>query len=114
MKFETHNDNPKVEDEACNGTCLQGEITASYEDLVEAFGEPTEGDEYKTDAEWCVKFADGTIATVYNWKNGLNYCGPAEGTQTRKITDWHIGGFSLDAVARVHVVMAKRGVTNGK
>ncbi len=116
MKFETHNDNPAVEEEACNGTCLQGEITADYNELVMAFGEPTAGDEYKVDAEWCIKFANGTIATVYNWKNGINYCGPSEGTPTEQITHWHIGGFNPDAVDLVRgEVFAKQrgGVTSG-
>jgi hypothetical protein len=80
-----------------NGTSLKGHITASYAKLVEAFGPPThDGDGYKTDAEWTLEFEDGTIATIYNWKNGRNYCGAA-GMPVEMITEWNIGGHDGDA-----------------
>jgi hypothetical protein len=56
-----------------------------------------EGDGYKTDAEWEIKFEDGSIATIYNWKDGKNYCGHS-GLKTVNIRDWHIGGFSSGVV----------------
>ncbi len=83
-----------------NGTSLQGYLDASYADLCKAFGTPCEGDGHKIDAEWCLAFPDGTVATVYNWKNGTNYNGD-EGTPTDKIRDWHIGGHSEAAVRTV-------------
>lgn len=78
--------------------CLQGYIKISYSKLVEAFGEPTEGDAYKVDAEWIIEFATGEIGTIYNYKNGKNYC-DGNGLATENIVDWHIGG-SSDAVVR--------------
>ena len=59
------------------GTSLQGYIKASYEQLLKAFGPPNPNlcDNYKTDVEWAFEFADGTVATLYNWKNGKNYLG---------------------------------------
>ena len=48
-------------------------------------------DEYKTDVNWGLEFEDGTIATIYNWKNGKNYCGE-RGLPVEDITEWHIGG----------------------
>ena len=66
MKFVTHNTN----DVDINGTHLQGHINCSYDRLTELLGEPTEGDGYKVDAEWALQFDDGTIITIYNWKNG--------------------------------------------
>jgi|TARA_A100001201_G_scaffold2068_2_gene5148 hypothetical protein len=85
------------------GTFLQGYIKATYEQLLKAFGEPhdPDGDNYKTDVEWAFKFADGTVATIYNWKNGHNYLGEAEGLELNDITEWHVGGFNQKAVARV-------------
>jgi hypothetical protein len=83
-----------------NGSCLQGYIAANYHDLVEVFGEPSNGDEYKIDAEWDILFEDGTVATIYNWKNGYNYCGMG-GLHVDDITDWHVGGFSKQAVQNV-------------
>ena len=82
-----------------DGTCLQGQITANYDDLVRAFGAPLAGDDYKTDAEWVVR-VNATTATIYNWKNGRSYLG-ADGTQTEQITCWNIGGRSHEAVVLV-------------
>ena len=85
------------------GTFLQGYIKASYEQLVKTFGEPhdPDGDNYKTDVEWAFEFADGTIATLYNWKNGKNYLGEAECLELNDIYEWHVGGFSEKAVAKL-------------
>ena len=69
-----------------DGTSLQGYIEANYWDLVDTFGEPEQGDQYKTQAEWCLKFADGTLATIYDWKQS---CKPQD------VTKWNIGGFSI-------------------
>lgn len=94
-----------VNEECPNGTFLQGHITAKYKDIVSKLGGPTTGDGYKVDAEWVV--SDGaTIATLYNYKDGINYCGPCEGTPVYNITDWHIGGHSRDAVDLIQQVMA--------
>ena len=85
------------------GTFLQGYIKASYDQLVKTFGEPhdPDGDNYKTDVEWAFEFADGTVATLYNWKNGKNYLGEAEGLELNDIYEWHVGGFSEKAVAKL-------------
>ena len=85
------------------GTYLQGYIKASYEQLVKTFGEPhdPDGDNYKTDVEWAFEFADGTIATLYNWKNGKNYLGEAEGLELNDIYEWNVGGNSDKAVAKL-------------
>jgi hypothetical protein len=90
-----------------NMTSLQGYIQTSYADLVGCFGEPTcDGDGYKVDAEWIVTFADGVVATIYNYKTGRNYCGE-EGQDVEDITQWHIGGHpGTDAEGRVEEVMS--------
>jgi len=75
-----------------NGTCLQGYICASYKSLVTKLGPPSDNyDDYKSDAEWHIEFEDGAVATIYNWKDGKNYCGD-EGLELSEITEWHIGG----------------------
>ena len=85
----------KVNDDSINisGTSYTGEVTAKYSLLVEKLGEPLAEsfDNYKTDAEWHIEFEDGTVTTVYNWKDGKNYCGD-EGLDVEDITEWHIGG----------------------
>ena len=90
MKYE------KFED--ITGTHLQGHISTTYENIVSVLGKQHHnGDDYKTDAEWSIKFEDGTIATLYNWKNGKNYCGD-EGCELEDIIEWNIGGHSPRAV----------------
>lgn len=99
MKFVTHNDR-EID---VNGTFLVGEINADYNTLVSAFGEPAEGID-KIDVTWKIKFSDGTIATIYNYKDGKNYLGES-GMATEKITNWHIGGKSSKAFSCVEEVL---------
>jgi len=100
IKFETHHEKECIN---TNGTCLQGYLNASYEKLVELFGEPLEGN-YKTDAEWEVQFSDGTIATIYNWKDGKNYCGES-GVDIFDIESWHVGGNSSRSELMVNLAI---------
>ena len=87
-----------------NGTSLQGYIKTDYSTLVEKFGEPTYiGGGDKTTVDWQLLFTavdeDGERpinATIYDWKlRDTPY-----GTY-----DWHIGGFSMDAVDMVEKVV---------
>ena len=93
--FTTNNIDP-------TGTSLQGYLRVSYADLVKKLGEPTENfDDFKSDAAWYIRWNDGVIATIYNWKNGKNYCGP-EGLTVEAITLWNVGGLtSSDGVDRL-------------
>ena len=100
MEFEVRNDDYSM----TNMSHLQGHIHVPYNDLVKTFGDPGIGVD-KTDAEWRIKFKDGTIATIYNYKDGYNYNGPA-GLPVERIKDWHIGGFEQTAVERVVRVIA--------
>jgi hypothetical protein len=99
MKFQTHND----KEININGTSGQEDFIANYSDLVKCFGEPlldVSGDE-KTDAEWNIEFEDGTVASIYNWKNGKNFdC--ENGDYVKDISEWNIGGENETAVIRVH------------
>lgn len=86
------------------GTHLVGYIDISYAELKSTLGPSSDFfDDYKSDAEWRIEFEDGTIATIYNYKDGKNYLG-AEGTPKTKIRDWHIGGTSQRAVELVHAL----------
>ena len=94
-----------------SGAHLQGHVNATYEELVRVFGEPNrESDGYKTDAEWAFTITrDGReVATIYNYKNGINYMG-SQGIPVRKITRWNIGGFTQLAVKWVEASLG-RGV----
>jgi major membrane immunogen (membrane-anchored lipoprotein) len=94
----------KVNDKDINVNCtsLQGYINCTYDDLTATLGYPLEDgfDDYKSDAEWTIEFDDGTVATVYNYKNGKNYLGD-EGTDVCYIEQWHIGGRDETAVQKV-------------
>ena len=107
MKFTTHNQ-AIIE---TNGTHLQGYIQTNYADLIKVFGIPKVWDDYKTDAEWKVCFEDGTRATIYNYKDGKNYCGKY-GLEVQEIKEWHIGGFNQDAVDRVLKALHATDLTN--
>ena len=80
MKFRVNH----IDDDA-SGTSLTGYLPmpTPFADLVAAFGEPL-GPGDKTLAEWVIRFADGTVATVYDYKN--------YGMRREDVTSWHIGG----------------------
>lgn len=97
MKYEKLLNTTKI-----NGSAYQGDIEITYDEIVAVIGNPChDGDGYKLDAEWVLEFEDGTIATIYNWKDGKNYLGDM-GFTVKEICNWHIGGFNQDAVDRVH------------
>lgn len=91
MKYITHND----QDINVNMTHYQGEVRASYDLLATLFGQPHCGDGYKVDAQWKIEWEDGVVATIYNYKNGVNYLGWREGIPTELITEWNIGGHDI-------------------
>ena len=88
----------QMDDYVPSGSCLKGHITASYDALVEAFGEPNilnaeEGD--KVWNEWGIRFSDGDddiYATIYDWKEPDAYVSHVGGYR------WHIGGKQVEAV----------------
>ena len=69
-------------------TGLVGYVNTTYADLVEAFGKPLSGSgDGKVNSEWIIKFANGEVATIYDWKEYRSI------SETEKIS-WHIGGNS--------------------
>ena len=97
LRFKTHNDS----DIDVNGTSHQGEISETFENLLKVFGTPMgASDDGKVDVEWNIKFNDGVVATIYNWKNGPNYCGET-GLHHNQIFEWHVGGFDQRALEQV-------------
>ena len=108
MTLVTHNTNPTL----CPiGTHRQGYVNTTYDRLVEVFGEPESGDGRKVDAEWIVQDSETEVlATIYNYKDGVNYNG-ADGTPTTQITDWHVGGVDARAVDLVQRALATAAST---
>ena len=89
--YVTHNESEDIIEETV-GTWRVGLVGATYADLVMAFGEPMESDDISTNFEWCIKFDDGTVATVYDY-NML--------TPSFVAMDWHVGGRDGHAAALV-------------
>lgn len=108
IKFTTHNDNYIQ----TSGTHLIGHVSTSYQKLVETFGHPLKGD-YKTDAEWDIQFSDGMVATIYNWKNGKNYCGE-DGFELHEVDGWHIGGLKPQVETRIKFLLDKIPLGDGR
>jgi hypothetical protein len=86
-----------------NGTHLQAHLDISYEELVDVLGEPEEGDGYKVHAEWHLENAEGTVATIYNWKTG---------PMVEHVRNWHIGGHDAKAISLVRSIFKGKTVTN--
>jgi hypothetical protein len=89
-----------------NATHLQTTTETTFKHLVDCLGLPGEGDDYKTDVEWPVCTPYG-IATIYNWKNGKNYCG-SEGYEIQDIPVWNIGGHNKESADYVVDVLLKK------
>ena len=79
-----------------NMTGLKGEFPITYAELVEIFGMPDVGpnarDMDKVTCEWKLRFEDGIVATIYDYKVGYTPMGEYE---------WHIGGHTQEAYNRV-------------
>ena len=86
MNYKTHND---VEIKLM-GTSYAGEIEIDYYDIIDRLGKPQAYDDYKTDVQWALEFEDGCVATLYNWKDGKNYCGK-DGLFPYQIRTWMVG-----------------------
>ena len=95
--FETGSEDDPID---INGTSLCGQVTSTYRNLVAVFGKHITGDEYKTRAEWTIRFADGLIATIYDWKQ--------YDVALEDVTTWNVGGFDGEAALRVHETLVKR------
>ena len=90
---------PKIIETGKSGTCYQATIEASYQDLVEVWGEPAKGDGYKTEAEWVIRLPDDKTITIYNYKNSR--CYDYNNPEIKEVREWHIGGRSADVVDRL-------------
>ena len=100
FQYLTHNDG----EIPFKGNSLQGYVSTDYSTLVAAFGEPTTGDEYKTDWNWEIQLKEGDVLSVYNYKDGPNYLGD-EGKQCHEIFSWHVGGKNKKDVQTIREIL---------
>lgn len=89
-----------------NGTSYRATIEASYQDLVETWGEPSKGDEYKTEAQWIIRPTRNSVITIYNYKNSRAY--DYSYPEITAVREWHVGGHSANVVDRLLKMMAGR------
>jgi len=91
------------------GTCYQGTIKTSFTALCHMLGKPEFLiNNFKSDVQWVLTFDDGSIATIYNWKDGKNYLGE-EGTPIVQITNWNVGGHNERALKNVERLLGRKG-----
>lgn len=100
MDILTHNDGVSYDDIV--GTSFVNVVLyASYDEVVETFGNPLKCDDGKSDVEWLVNMTMKTeyiehnfSFSIYNWKSG-----PANNGRYKTIDaicDWHIGSKAGD------------------
>jgi hypothetical protein len=88
-----------------SGTSLQGYVTATRAEIEAVFGAPTITGEVneKVTTEWVIRFVNGVVATIYDWKR---YEQGAPEMDER--IEWHIGGHDKLAYLQVGVELGKR------
>ena len=86
-----------------NCTCLQGYVTTTYNVLVKELGEPITDIE-KSTAHWNIEAPDGTVATIYDWKNWTTPLGEYE---------WHVGGHGPKALLLVEFLLGLKPAAYG-
>lgn len=89
------------EDNLCGSSFFDSEIKASVNELKKILGEPDDASNDgfdKVNFEWGRKLDDGTLFSVYDWKEyrELDLDEPIM---------WHIGGFSVDQTRKVQMVL---------
>ncbi len=97
---------PRVIESSRKDTTYRATIEASYQDLVEVWGEPAKGDGYKTEAEWVIRPAGKAVITIYNYKTSRAYAD--KNPEIKDLREWHVGGHSADVVDRL------LGMMNGR
>jgi len=89
-----------------NGTSNKGHLYTSYEYLVQKLGKEHFGEsgDAKILCEWAFEFKDGSIGTIYNYKNGINY-DPKDGFIKEHIPNWQIGGNSDRVIHHINCLL---------
>ena len=92
----------QLDDYIPSGSCLKGQINTTFQELIDAFGEPNVGPGDKVWNEWSIRFtvpdqddpedSDDHYVTIYDWKE-TNPETSHYGTYR-----WHIGSKSREAV----------------
>lgn len=97
---------PRVIETGKRATTYRATFEASYQDLVEVWGEPAKSDDCKTEAEWVIRPAGNSVITIYNYKNSRAYADKYP--EIQEVREWHIGGHAADVVDRLLGMMLGR------
>lgn len=108
--FNTHNTpGANISWRVTQGSSFRGYVDTTYDKLVEVFGPGLlNPDEDKVQVEWGIRFVDGTVATIYDWKEGPGY--RKDPVKYQNVTHWHIGGLRNDHPKAVHQVHEALGL----
>lgn len=79
-----------------NGTGFQGYVSATLQQLKDAFGEPEIMKDYDKVTHLWVVMIEGVLCTIYDYKENLD---------TGKVEDWHVGGKVAAASLLVNAVL---------
>jgi hypothetical protein len=92
MKFKL------VGPDARDFTHLVGYITLTRRELIQIFGQPRDevSSDNKVTTEWTLKFADKTIANIYDYKR-YELGAPSDD----EVYEWHVGGYRIESLERV-------------
>jgi len=86
----------KLSEKSENGGYLQLHVTAGFNKLVEILGEPnSEGDNYKVSTMWLVEDENGSVCTIYDYKETNLYDNDqisVDEFRNQPEYKWHIGG----------------------
>ena len=94
MQYKTHNQDDLIN---ANGTHLLSRVNIPYYHIEGILGAPMRFCGDKVQAEWNIKFEDGEVATIYDWKE--------YGRNPEDVTDWHIGGKNQAVVQRIFNIL---------
>ncbi|CAB4197188.1 hypothetical protein UFOVP1304_62 [uncultured Caudovirales phage] len=90
LAFKTQNQGP-IDTSLCVPV---GNIEAPFCDVLQCLGLPRIGGDH---IQWDVRFADGCVASVYNWAD-----------EPDTVTHWFVSGTSAQGVERVKTLMSLR------
>jgi hypothetical protein len=83
------------------GTSFKGTIQAQLWELLAVFGTPIQlPDPPRVTYEWRIKFDDGLVVAIYDWKQGP--------VAHNEVVTWHIGAQHTWLVERVHEAFRAR------
>lgn len=77
------------------------DVKASYQKLVDLFGEPEVLDSDRSRVLWRVEFSDGEMLTVYDWNDDRDI---------NDVDTWNVGGHNFMAAGRIYDILNGRPI----